>query len=698
VKVHEFSTLFDLLPIGAYRSSPDGELVCANAALLRINGFANEAEMKADVHSIGPDSYVNPQRREEFTFLLKTQGQISDFVSEMIRLKTGEPMWVREHAHMVRDENGDALYYEGTLEDITKEYLSKSALRQSETLLKSVLQTIPDRVWLKDMNGVYLTCNDAFAANLGVTAGEVVGTTERDWVDETFAAQVRATDQRVLQSGKSVMTEEVMPSPFHPSADLFEIVKTPMRDRHGNTVGILGMARDIQLRKDAEALLRDTTEQLELALMGADLGRWDHDLTREKGYRMDERACLMLGCDTRMCELRQVWGHLIHPDDLPATFRAMHAHIHHGAPTYEVEYRARHTDGHWVWLSSRGKVVQSDQNGTPLRLVGTLMDISERKLAEIKLRATQAELQATLNALPDLVIEVTVDGRYRAIHSQDVSDLIQPAEWIIGKFMSDVLPREAAAICLGALHEARDTGRSSGRQYSLSLPRGIQWFELSVVPKPTEPGEEVRLIAIARNITERKIAEQAVQHMAFHDSLTGLPNRRMLTDRLQNAVSTSARRQQHGAMLFLDLDQFKQLNDTHGHDMGDLLLQEVALRLELNVRAIDTVARLGGDEFVVLLQDLSADSADARMHTAALGEKILVSLNAPYTLKGHRHTLTTSIGATLFKGETLAPCDIFKQADTAMYEAKARGRNTLCFYEEIGPKPPYILRKELSIQ
>lgn len=698
MKFHEFSTLFDLLPIGAYRSSPEGELVCANAALIRINGYASEAEMKADVRNIGADPYVNPQRREEFTALLKAQGQVSNFVSEMIRLKTGEPMWVREHAHVVRDEEGTALYYEGTLEDITQEYLSKTALRQSETLLKNVLQTIPDRVWLKDTHGEYLTCNDAFAANWGVTAAEVVGTTDSDWVDEICAAQVRTTDQRVLQSGKSVMTEEVMPSPFDPSTDLFEIVKTPMRDRYGNTIGMLGMARNIQLRKDAEDLLRDTTEQLELALIGADLGRWDHDLTREKGYRMDERACLMLGCDTRMCELRQVWGHLIHPDDLPATFLALHAHIRDGAPTYEVEYRARHTAGHWVWLSSRGKVVKSSQDGTPLRLVGTLMDISERKRAEIKLRATQAELQATLNALPDLVIEVTVDGCYRSIHSQDMSNLIQPAEWVIDKFIGDVLPKEAAAICMEALREASETGRSSGRQYSLSMPQGIQWFELSVVPKPTEPGEEARLIAIARNITERKIAEQAVQHMAFHDSLTGLPNRRMLTDRLQNAVSTSARRQQHGAMLFLDLDQFKQLNDTHGHDMGDLLLQEVALRLELNVRAIDTVARLGGDEFVVLLQDLSADAAEALMHTAALGGKILASLNAPYTLKGHRHTLTTSIGATLFKGEALAPGDILKQADTAMYEAKARGRNTLCFFEETGQKPPYILRKELSIQ
>jgi len=201
------------------------------------------------------------------------------------------------------------------------------------------------------------------------------------------------------------------------------------------------------------------------------------------------------------------------------------------------------------------------------------------------------------------------------------------------------------------------------------------------VRKPTVPGEEERFIAIARDISERKSAEEAIRHLAFHDTLTGLPNRRLLTDRLQQAMGTSQRKGEHGALMFLDLDQFKLLNDTHGHDVGDLLLQEVARRLQQSIRAVDTVARLGGDEFVVLIQDLSADFDEARLHATTVGHKILASLNEPYVLNQVQHATTPSVGITLFKGESAAPSELLKQADTAMYQAKANGRNTLCFYK-----------------
>jgi diguanylate cyclase (GGDEF)-like protein len=358
----------------------------------------------------------------------------------------------------------------------------------------------------------------------------------------------------------------------------------------------------------------------------------------------------------------------------------MQAHLNGAAPAYEAEYRARHTDGRWIWMSSRGKVVQVSQQGKPVRMVGTLMDISVRKQAEERLRSTQAELAATLKALPDLVFEYSADAYYRSVHSHVPQDLIVPIEMHIGRHVSEVLPKEAADVCLAALDEARHSGRSSGRQYSLELARGKQWFELSVVRKPTEAGEEERLIAIARNITQRKAAEDAIQHMAFHDSLTGLPNRRLLLDRLETALTASARHQQQGALLFLDLDHFKALNDGYGHDVGDLLLQEVAQRLLQSVRGIDTVARLGGDEFVVLIQDLSAEEDEARMHAATVGHKILSSLNEPYLLKGQTHMITPSIGATLFAGQGLTPNDIIKHADQAMYDAKSQGRNGLSFY------------------
>ena len=675
----ELSTLFQRLPIGAYRSDLNGMLVHANAALIRMNGYASEAEFRANFRNQALDPYVEPQRRNEFRALLERDGQVTHFESEMFRLNTGERMWVREHAHVLRDQCGTIRYYEGTVEDITEERAAKASRQQHEALLQNLLQTIPDRVWLKDPQGVYLTCNDAFAAALGASPAQVVGTSDADWVDPATAANFRASDELAMRAGKPVTLEEDMPTRQGRAPRLYELVKTPMYDEEGRTIGILGMARDILQRKEAEALLRDTTEQLELALMGADLGRWSHDLAAEHGYRLDARSCLMLGRDPSEAEQIRAWGHLIHPDDISATLQAMRTHLQGHSPAYEADYRARHTDGRWIWLSSRGKVVQFGRDGAPQRMVGTLMDISQRKLAESQLRATQAELQATLNALPDPLFEFTVDGLYRAIHSHTEASVVQGAAALLNQCVSDVLPPEAANICLEALHQAHATGRSSGQQYSLELPHGKKWFELSVARKPTEPGEEARFIAIARDITLRKNAEEALQHQALHDSLTGLPNRRLLAERLQSALTASQRSRQHGALMFLDLDRFKQLNDTHGHEVGDLMLQEVARRLQHNVRAMDTVARLGGDEFVVLLQALSPQASDAQTHAATVGDKILSSLNAPYTLHGLEHICTPSIGITLFCGDTLGSHAILQQADKAMYQAKARGRNTLVF-------------------
>ncbi len=187
--------------------------------------------------------------------------------------------------------------------------------------------------------------------------------------------------------------------------------------------------------------------------------------------------------------------------------------------------------------------------------------------------------------------------------------------------------------------------------------------------------------AVLRDITLRKAMEDEIKLLAFYDPLTRLPNRRLLLDRLRQALASSIRSRRSGALMFIDLDKFKMLNDTLGHDIGDLLLQQVARRLVTCVRESDTVARLGGDEFVVMLEDLSEIATEAATRTEAVGEKILDTLNQPYQLAGHEHRSTPSIGATLFKAHQHGVDELLKRADLAMYQAKASGRNTLRFFE-----------------
>lgn len=188
-------------------------------------------------------------------------------------------------------------------------------------------------------------------------------------------------------------------------------------------------------------------------------------------------------------------------------------------------------------------------------------------------------------------------------------------------------------------------------------------------------------IGALRMRAERAKAERRIEHLAFYDPLTELPNRRLLMDRLRQAISGSHRSLQTGALLFVDLDNFKMLNDTCGHDVGDRLLIEVAHRLATCIREGDTISRLGGDEFVIMLVGLSEHASEAAAQAKAVGEKVLLALNRPYAMGGQVHHSTASIGATLFTGNEGSVDDPLKQADIAMYQAKSAGRNTLRFFD-----------------
>jgi diguanylate cyclase (GGDEF)-like protein/PAS domain S-box-containing protein len=204
---------------------------------------------------------------------------------------------------------------------------------------------------------------------------------------------------------------------------------------------------------------------------------------------------------------------------------------------------------------------------------------------------------------------------------------------------------------------------------------------MTITALKNEDGEVTNFIGVHHDITERKLAEEEIHSLAFFDHLTNLPNRRQLMVRLDRATATSSRSRKYGALLFIDLDNFKTLNDTRGHDIGDMLLQQVAKRLTSCVREGDTVARLGGDEFVVLLEQLSPHKEEAVAQSELVGEKILASLNKPYKLDKFEHTSTPSIGVTLFVDSPASTDDLLKRADLAMYQAKAAGRNTLRFFD-----------------
>ena len=208
------------------------------------------------------------------------------------------------------------------------------------------------------------------------------------------------------------------------------------------------------------------------------------------------------------------------------------------------------------------------------------------------------------------------------------------------------------------------------------------WLSTSKVPLRNKDDHIVGLLGIYTDITERKEAEEQIRHLAYFDPLTSLPNRRLLLDRLQQSMAGSIRSGRHGALLMLDLDNFKDLNDSQGHDIGDLLLVQVAERLRSCTRQSDTVARLGGDEYVVIAESLGEDEPSAAVAAKAIAENIRHTLTKPYVLKDGRltHYSTSSIGVTLFQGKEISPEVLLKQADVALYQAKSAGRNAVRFF------------------
>lgn len=292
-----------------------------------------------------------------------------------------------------------------------------------------------------------------------------------------------------------------------------------------------------------------------------------------------------------------------------------------------------------------------------------------------ELLSTRNKLRATLDALPDLMFELDLNGRYYDYHSPLTDLLALPAESFLGKTLLETLPYDVAQIGMSALQQANETGHAKG-EYELTVPQGKRWFEFVVARKPVKKGDMPRFIVLSRDITDRKQAEERIQYLANFDILTGLPNRTRLDDRLKYAISLAKRTNEHLAVMFLDLDRFKEINDTLGHSAGDSLLIELAKRLQSALRESDSVSRQGGDEFIVMLPGVDEFGA------IKIAEKLLDVVKKPCQIGGHELTLTASIGIALYPGDGTDLETLSKNADSAMYSAKQQGRSGYRFFTQ----------------
>lgn len=301
-----------------------------------------------------------------------------------------------------------------------------------------------------------------------------------------------------------------------------------------------------------------------------------------------------------------------------------------------------------------------------------------------ELREARDALEDILNAVPDLLLELDAQGRIYNLRTARSNLSYAPSQTQIGSLVSEVLPPQAAMGFMQALGEAAAHDYSEGHQYSLTMPSGTRWFELSVARKESRTAnadQPMRFIALVRDVSRRHEAEAAMHHMAHFDALTGMPNRRLLQQQMLVALQAARSHDEPGAVFYVDLDNFKQINDAQGHEVGDALLVQAAQRLRTQAGSEHVVARLGGDEFVVLAPRLGTTLEGARLQALQLAQLLQQSMDAPYEVDGVQYSSSASIGVTLFPkgGESVA--DLLREADTAMFHAKAQGRNQVCMFE-----------------
>ena len=419
------------------------------------------------------------------------------------------------------------------------------------SLLEATLDTIPDLIWLKDANGVYLSCNRQFERLYATSRADLVGKTDYDFVDAELADFFRAHDQKAIATGRSVTNEEWLTFAGDRYRGLFETVKTPMYDPLGNLVGVLGVARDITEHKKREEALRNSELRLNVALEATRIGIWDWNVKQDTWVATPSYYTMHgyepLGCTgDRERELQK-----LHPDDRDMVMEKVHSVLSGAAIGYQYEARILGTDGIYHWVGVRCTTIEFDADDKPARMLGVRIDIDDIKRAR------------------------------------------QRVEWL-----------------------------------------------------------------------------------ALHDSLTGLPNRVALQKKFSHAATAAKREGVPIALLFVDLDRFKNVNDTLGHRIGDQLLKAVAERLQSILSDRAMVARQGGDEFVIVLPGVD------KVQAIRTAEQLQVALSERYQLEQNELVVTPSIGISLFPRDGEDFDTLYRCADAAMYSAKHLGRNRYVFFSE----------------
>lgn len=541
---------------------------------------------------------------------------------------------------------------------------------------EALLDKLAAPVFVKNLNGRYIYANEMAGCMLGRPASEIVGCADHDLFSSEMAVRMLACDDKLVASGNSAACEISLPGRSYDGERCYWLVRQVLRDEGGQIVGLASVATDITDRKRQELELVALKNKFAATLQA--LPDLMFELDSEGRY---------LDCHAQQSELLvaspgELIGKTVHevlpPDVAAICIRSLGEAMEKGISTGLQFQLDVHDGSRWFELSVARKASAGDH--LPHFIVLS-RDITDRRNAEHALRESDSLMRAIVDNTPVEYWARDLDGRCI------MENALVVEHWgsLLGKRPQDsnVSPDELAVWQYNNRRVYEGEVVEEEVEYEVDGRKRI--FNNVVAPIKVD-GRTIGIVGFNQDITDRKRNEEEIHRLAFYDSLTHLPNRRLMFDRLEHALIGSARRARHGALLLIDLDNFKFLNDTHGHEVGDQLLIEVAKRLKTCIRQGDTAARLGGDEFVVILEDIDGAGDDANQAELIAGN-IQALLNHPFSLVRGPEGLSidyhcaSSTGIALFDGTTVSAKELLRRADTAMYQAKAAGRNTLRFFD-----------------
>jgi diguanylate cyclase (GGDEF)-like protein/PAS domain S-box-containing protein len=534
--------------------------------------------------------------------------------------------------------------------------------------IEQLIESIPNPVYFKNLQGRYIGMNKAYEALFGIDRQFAIGRTANELFAAGDAKRRSQMDQMLILTENSVTFEDHAAGPNGPLA--LQHHKALYKGRAGEAAGIVGTCIDISKEKYIQQNLAEAEKRLVLALHGSNQGMWDFDL-EHRIISYDSTVKNWLGHEYNTLPAEEFLA-LLKPLDPAKAHASIQNVLHAKSEHYEAEYYVSPPNGLSRILLVKGSITEWADQGRALRLTGMVSDITENKRRDQMFRQSVDQLKLISDNINELVVLIDLNCQivYSTSSSQQWLDqaLIDAGSPLQSFLFED--DREAFSQVVAKI--LTDGIDQTLRARVMRRSESIRHAEFHLKSICDDDGNIARILLVGRDISERVLLDQKLEHLAHFDQLTGTANRALLQSRAEHAIVRAKRYKTRVGVVFIDLDNFKRVNDNLGHSRGDELLKQVANRLQASVRDCDTVARQGGDEFIVLLEDIHSTE-----EVKVVADRLLAQFKDPFDLGAVSVDAGASVGLALYPDNATTIDDLFAKADAAMYEAKAQGKNRL---------------------